>query len=176
MAWPDVAIGFVIAVGALQGWRRGFISELTGTVAFAAALAAAFVYPGNWDGFVATVTRLGPGSSHVIAMIVFATFAYAVVFAIGTFLGKLAKLPLIGTVNGALGAAVGLVKATIFVWVVLYVALFFPLSRDLREDLHRSWMVAVLEGPNARLDGSLRSSLPWFVRPFSESIFARHRV
>jgi membrane protein required for colicin V production len=176
MAWPDLAIGLVAAVGVWQGWRRGLISELTGTVAFAAAIAAAFVYPGMWDGFFAALTHLGPGSSHVVAMIVFAGVAYALVFALGALLGTIAKLPVIGTANGALGGVVGLVKTTVFVWAVLYVALFFPLSRDLRDDLHHSWLVAMLEQPNAKLDGTLRSSLPWFVRPFSESLFARHRV
>jgi uncharacterized membrane protein required for colicin V production len=176
MAWPDLAIGLVTTLGVWQGWRRGLISELTGTVAFAAGVAAAFVYPGMWDGFVASLTHLGPGSSHVVAMIAFAGVAYALVFALGAVLGTVAKLPVIGIANGVLGGMVGLVKATIFVWVVLYVALFFPLSHDLRQDLHESRLVAVLEQPNPKLDGTIRSSLPWFVRPFSESLFARHRV
>jgi uncharacterized membrane protein required for colicin V production len=176
MAWPDLAIGLLAALGVWQGWRRGLISELTGPVAFAAAVAAAFVYPGMWDGFFATLAHLGPGSSHVVAMIVFAGFAYALVFALGAVLGTVAKLPVIGIANGALGGVVGLAKTTVFVWVVLYVALFFPLSHDLRQDLHHSWLVAMFEQPNAKLDGTLQSSLPSFVRPYSETLFARHRV
>jgi uncharacterized membrane protein required for colicin V production len=176
MAWPDLAIAFVIALGVWHGWRRGLISELTGMVAFAAAVAAAFVYPGMWDGFVQARTHLGAGSSHVVALLVYAALAYAVVFSIGAGLGAVAKLPLIGTANAALGAIVGLLKGIALIWVVLYVALFFPLPHDLREDLHRSHLVAMFEGPNARLDSTLRSSLPSFLQPYSESIFARHRV
>jgi membrane protein required for colicin V production len=176
MAWPDLAIGFIVALGVWQGWRRGLISELTGTVAFAAAVAAAFLYPGMWDGFAQTLTHLGAGSAHVVAMLAYAAVAYAVVLAIGSALGAVAKLPIIGTLNRALGGIVGLVKAIVFVWVVLYVALFFPLSPDLRGDLHNSRLVALFEEPNASLDATVSASLPWFLRPYSDSIFARHRV
>ena len=176
MAWPDIVIGLGVVAGVVQGWRRGLIAELTGTVALAAGVGAAFIYPGMWDGAAQALTHLGAGSAHAIAMLVYAALAYALVFALGSALGLVAKLPLVGTANAAFGGLVGLVKTVAFVWVVLYVALFFPLSRDLRQDLHDSRLVAVFEGPNARLDTTLRSSLPSFMRPYSESIFARHRV
>jgi len=176
MQWPDIVIAVIVLFGAWRGWRRGLIAELTGTVAFAAGLVAAFSYPGMWDGFVQAHSHLGPGSAHVIAMLGYAGLAYGIVFVLGGVLGGVARLPIIGTANAALGSLVGLVQAGLFVWAALYVALFFPLSRDLRDDLHHSKLVAALEFANPRLDGSLRSSLPWFVRPFASGIFARHRV
>jgi membrane protein required for colicin V production len=176
MEWPDVVIILAALFGAWRGWRRGLIAELTGTIALTAGVAAAFWYPGMWDGAVADHTHLGPGSSHVIAMLGYAALAYGIVFALGSILAGIAKLPLVGTANAAFGTLVGVVQAGVFLWAVLYVALFFPLSRDLRADLHRSKLVAALEVANPRLDGTLRSSLPWFVRPFASGIFARHRV
>jgi uncharacterized membrane protein required for colicin V production len=176
LAWPDIVLGIVAIVGTLKGFKRGLVEELTGAVALAFAIGAAFAYGGTWDAWVGARTHLGPGSTHVVGMVLYAAVAYVVVFAIGMALSTVAKLPIVGTANALGGAVVGLVKATVLAWAVVYVALFFPLSRDLRDDLHHSRLVAVLETPNAHLDGILRGSLPWFVKPFAASMFARHRV
>ncbi len=176
IAWPDLAIGTILAFSAFTGWRRGFISELTGAVALFAALLAAFYYPGIWDAQVESVTHLGNGSSHIVALLLAGAIAYICVFAIGFVLERAAKLPVLGTVNGALGAVVGLGKSLVFVWVVLYVALWFPLSRDFRADLHRSALAAAITQPNEQLDGAIKNSFPWFQRPFTKGAFDKHKV
>jgi membrane protein required for colicin V production len=176
MEWPDIAVGLILAFGAFRGWRVGLIAELTGIVALVAAIVAAFAYPGMWDGAIHERFNVGAGSAHVVGLLAFAGLAYFIVSAIGFALGRIAKLPIIGTANAALGSALGLAKSAIFVWAVLYVALFFPLSHDLRKDLHRSRLVSLLASQDEGLDDTLRSSLPWFVKPYSTDIFARHRV
>jgi uncharacterized membrane protein required for colicin V production len=176
MAWPDIVVGLIFAFAALRGWRVGLIAELTGTLAIFVAIGAAFSYSGFWDGLAISMLHLGHGSAHVVGIVAYAAFAYAVVSATGFALGRVAKLPLIGIANGALGAAFGLAKSVLFVWVVLYIALLFPLSPDLRGDLHRSTFVAMLSSHDTALDDTLRASLPEFVRPYSEDVFARHRV
>ena len=60
-------------------------------------------------------------------------------------------------------------------WAVVYVVLFFPIPRDLRHDLRQSTVVAALAEQNARVDDFFRGTLPWFVKPFAEPLFARHR-
>jgi membrane protein required for colicin V production len=175
-AWPDLLIAGILLVGAVKGFRRGLVSELSGAVALVVALIAAFRYPGTWDPAVAAVTHLGPGSAHIVAMALFACAAYAIVVALALLLRPIVRLPLMGTANALLGACIGAAKAAVLVWALLYVALFFPLSRDLRADLHRSTLVGVLTLPNAQLDDTMRASLPWYVRPFAGSLFSRHRV
>jgi uncharacterized membrane protein required for colicin V production len=176
IAWPDLIIGAILIFGALKGYKRGFIAELTGAVALVIAIVAAFQYPGTWDETVKTTTGLHPDSAHVVAMVLYSAAAYAIVLAVGALLSRIAKLPIIGFGNALLGALLGLAKAAAFMWAVVYVALFFPLSRDLRHDLHQSRLIALLEEPNPPIDGALRNSLPWFMRPFAEGMFARHRV
>jgi uncharacterized membrane protein required for colicin V production len=176
IAWPDLAIGAILAFSAFTGWRRGFISELTGAVALFAALLAAFYYPGIWDAQVESTTHLGRGSSHVVAMLLAGAIAYLAVFAIGWVLERFAKLPVLGTVNGVLGGCVGLGKALVFIWIVLYVALWFPLSGDFRADLHRSALASAITQPNEALDGAIRNSFPWYQRPFTKSAFEKHKV
>jgi membrane protein required for colicin V production len=176
LGWPDLLAVVVIAIGAVKGFLRGFVSELTGLIALAAAIAAAFFYPGMWDDAVAGWTHLGPGSAHVVAMAAFALLTYTVVIALGGALATIAKLPVLNAINGALGAGVGVVKSLILLWLLIFVALYFPLSKDLRADLGRSYIVSWLEKPNGDIDTMLKHSLPWFARPFSNGVFGRHRV
>ncbi len=176
MSWPDIVIGAVLILGGLKGFKRGFIGELTGFVALACAFVAAFTYPGSWDGFVRDWFHLGPGSAHVVGMILDGSLVYALVFGAGAVLSRVAKLPVIGLGNALLGAGVGLVKAALLVWAIVYIGLFFPLTKDLRADLHQSRLIALFQAPDERLDGVMRSSLPWFVQPFAGSMFDRHKV
>ena len=76
IAWPDILIGAILIVGLLKGLRRGFTSEMSGAVALAVALVAAFRYQGEWDSWVGSMTQLGAGSAHVVAMALFAGVAY----------------------------------------------------------------------------------------------------
>jgi uncharacterized membrane protein required for colicin V production len=176
LTWPDLVIGAILVLGVARGYLRGFVVELTGALALVAAVVAAFAYPGIWDKPLGDATRLGPGSAHVVSMIIFAALAYAAVNFAGGLLARIAKLPLIGFFNAILGAVVGFAWAAAFVWLVLFVALYFPLSKDLRGDLHKSYLVAVFEQPNGQIDTFIKKSLPWFVKPFSNGIFGRHRA
>jgi membrane protein required for colicin V production len=175
LGWPDLLIAGIVLIGALMGLKRGFISALTGFVAVAIAVFAAFRYNGMWDGWVGALTRLGPGSAHVVAMVLFAIVAYALTVAAGVFFARIAKLPGLNLVNAILGAGVGALEAVALLWLVIYIALFFPLSADLRADLHRSSFVAALAAPNAQVDGSVRSLLPWIARPFVAPFFDNHK-
>ncbi len=176
VAWPDIVIGAVLILGALKGFKRGLIGELTGFVALAAGMIAAFTYSGFWDQTVTNLFHLGPGSAHVVAMIVYGSIAYWFVFGVGAVLSRVAKLPVIGVGNGLLGAGVGVVKAGLLVWVIVYIGLLLPLTKDLRADLHQSRFIAMFQVPDDKLDGVMRGQLPWFVKPFSGSLFDRHKV
>ncbi len=101
-------------------------------------------------------------------MLLAGAIAYLAVFAIGYVLERVAKLPVLGTINGVLGAVVGLGKALVFIWIVLYVALWFPLSGDFRADLHRSALASVITQPNERLDGAIRNIVPLVPAPLHE--------
>ena len=176
MVWPDLVIAAIVLIAALKGYKRGFVSELTGVIALFAALIVPFWYNGFADATLQGYMHLGPGSTHVVAMFVVGLVTYAVVIVLAWFLNRFAKLPFLGLGNALAGGAVGFVKSVVFVWFILYVALLFPLSPDLRNDLHNSRLVALLTQPDGRIDGAITSTLPWFARPFVHPFFARHRV
>ncbi|HTV72405.1 MAG TPA: CvpA family protein [Candidatus Acidoferrales bacterium] len=176
MTWPDVVIIVIAVLGAYKGYRSGFIEELTGIIALVAAIVAGFTYSGFWDHSVENISHLGPGSAHVVGMLAFAGIIYAIVTVAGLILNRIASLPIIGIANALLGALVGFVKAMVFVWAILYIALFFPLPADLRNDLRHSAFVSLLTEPNGPLDERFHDSLPWFAKLFSTPFFSRHRM
>jgi membrane protein required for colicin V production len=176
VSWPDIVIAAFALIAALRGWKRGFVSELAGFVALALGLWAGYRYNGSFDTNIAATTHLGPGSAHVVGMAATAFFVYVVLFIASLLLARIAKMPVLGTGNAIAGGALGIVKAGLVTWAVLYIALFFPLTPDLRGDLHRSQLVALITQRNAQVDGVIEHQMPWFVQPFVRSIFARHRV
>jgi uncharacterized membrane protein required for colicin V production len=175
IVWPDLVIAAFALLFALKGWKRGFVAEIGGFVALAAAVWAAIVYPGSLDKTMESTLHLGPGSAHVAGMAVFAVLVYVVLMVISSLLSRIANLPIIGIGNGLGGAAIGVCKVLLFAWAVVYVVLFFPIPRDLREDLRHSSVISMLSEPNNRVDGYVKGALPWFVKPFAEPLFARHR-
>ncbi len=176
IAWPDIIIGLIVLFGALKGLSRGLVNELAGLIALAFGIAAAFYYGGMWDAWLVRNVHVAPGAAHVVGMVAYGVVAYAIVLVLAGALSAVARLPIIGTANALLGAVVGFAKGAVFAWALLYVALFFPLSADIRHDLHRSTLVAILQRPNDSVDRKVRDSLPGIVRPFGDDLFSRHRV
>ena len=176
MTWPDLVVLAFVLLFALKGWKRGFVAEIGGFIALAAAIYAALRYPGTLDTTIEQMTKAGEGSAHVIGMVVFALVVYVALMVISAVLSRIARLPIIGIGNGAGGAVVGAIKALLGVWAVVYVALFFPLTHDLREDLHDSKLVAFVSQDNSQIDAYMKSTMPWWVRPLVSPLFGRHRV
>ncbi|HEX3465139.1 MAG TPA: CvpA family protein [Candidatus Elarobacter sp.] len=176
MTWPDLVIAAVALLFALKGFKRGFVGEVGGFVAIAAAIFAALHYPGTLDSTMRAFFHINPGSAHIAGMISFAIIVYAALLLIASILSRIAKLPVIGIGNALAGAAVGIVKALIGIWAVIYIALFFPLPSGLRSDLHGSVLVAIVTSQNRQIDGIVQTTMPWFLRPVTEPLFANHHV
>jgi uncharacterized membrane protein required for colicin V production len=176
LAWPDLIIGGITIFFAVRGFQKGFVSELAGAVAVFVAIVAAFRYTGAFDGTVTSLTGLTAGSAHAVGLLIFAIIAYAVVMLVAYALGRIAKLPMLGLVNGIMGAVIGACKALFGAFIVLYAVLFFPLPNDLRHDLHRSALVALVTQPDTSVDEAVSGLMPWFVRPLLGPFFARHHV
>lgn len=176
VVWPDILIGAILLIALLKGYKRGFVMELSGAIALALSLITPWLYGGAFDKPLENWTHLGAGSAHVIAMFLVGIATYAGVMLLARALNVVMKLPVLGLGNALAGGAVGLLKGVIAMWLVLYVALFFPLSADIRADLHRSALVQLITQPNQRIDDAITGTLPWFARPLAQPLFARHRV
>ena len=176
IVWPDLVIGSIALFAVIKGFRRGFISELRGAIALFAALVVPFWYNGMFDGSLRSLAHLGSGSAHIAGIFMASLVTYLGVTLVAWILNRFARIPIFGMGNALGGAAVGLLKSGVLWWAILYVGLLFPLPRDLRVDLHRSYCVAVLTQPDRRIDAAISGTLPWFVRSLLDPILARHRV
>jgi uncharacterized membrane protein required for colicin V production len=176
LAWPDIVIVTILIIATYKGWVRGFASELGGAIAVTGALVTPWLYNGCLDGEIQTLTHLGPGSAHVIGMFGTGLLTYAVALLVARFLGRVAKLPVLGIGNALGGGVIGFTKGAILLWLVLFISLFFPLSRDIRDDLHRSVLAPYLVVYDAPLDDAILSAVPWFARPFALPLFKRHHL
>ncbi len=174
--WPDIVIVAILIIAAFKGFSRGFVSELGGAVAVIAALITPWYYNGAFDGWLENGVHLGPGSAHVVGMFLTGLITYAIVLAIAWVLNRFAKLPILNIGNSFGGAVIGFAKGAVLIWLVLFVALYFPLSPDIRKDLHSSRFAASFTGPDPTIDRALQATVPWFARPFLDPYFKRHHV
>jgi uncharacterized membrane protein required for colicin V production len=174
--WVDVIIVIVLVIATYKGFTRGFVSELGGAVAATAALVTPWFYNGAFDPQIARLLNLGPGSAHVVGMFATGLATYLAILVVARMLGTIAKLPLLGMGNSIGGAMVGFAKGAILLWLVLFIALFFPLSSDIRDGLHQSRLAPYLVTYDAQLDDALLSTIPWFARPFVMPYFRRHHL
>jgi membrane protein required for colicin V production len=165
LGWPDFVIIVVLALLTLRGLLRGFVAEVAGVVAIAAAFCAAWFYNGAADPIFQQF-HLDPGVAHVAGMVLAGAVAYFVVIFIAALLRRIAKLPLLGTGNAIAGAAVGAVKGIVVLWIALFIALLFPLTQQIRADLHRSRLVEILTSQNQFVDGVIYTGLPDPMKPF----------
>lgn len=174
--WPDILIAVILIIAAVKGFKRGFVSELGGAVAVVAALITPWYYNGAFDPWLESVVHLGPGSAHVVGMFLTGFITYAIVIAISWVLNRFAKLPILNIGNSVGGGLIGFAKGAVLIWLVLFVALYFPLSPDIRRDLHVSHFAASFTGPDPAIDHAIEATIPWFARPFLTPYFSRHHV
>lgn len=150
--------------------------ELAGALALLASLVAPWFYNGVFDAPIQGLLHSPPGVAHIVALVLVGIGAYAAVMLVARAVNTIMRLPVLGFGNAIGGAAIGLLKALVGVWIVLYVVLLFPLSPSIRADMRRSLLVRTIVASDARIDDAVIGTLPLFVRPLVAPLFARHRV
>ncbi|MBV8372367.1 MAG: CvpA family protein [Candidatus Eremiobacteraeota bacterium] len=174
--WPDVVVVLILVAATFKGFSRGFVAELGGLAALAAGLIAPWFYNGSADAAIASATKLGSGPSHVVGMIGTGIFAYVVVLIAASILRRLARLPLLGTGNALAGAVVGFAKGALLIWMVVFVALFFPLTPAIRASLKSSRFVPNFTMFDGAVETAIEDTLPPFARPFVDPWLDRHAL
>ena len=174
--WPDIVIGAVLVLMVFKGFARGFVKEIGGFVALAALLVAPRFYNGSADATIDHYTKLGMAGSHLVGMLLTGLFAYAVVAVVASALNRIAKLPLLGIGNALAGGLVGFVKGAILVWLAIYVALFFPLTPEIRASLHASRLAPYFVTFDGVVDNFVEAAIPGVALPVLNPYFARHHL
>ena len=170
-AIPDAIVVLVLVIGTLKGFSRGFVRELAGIAAIVIGLIAPWHYNGAADAQIRALTKLPASSAHVAGMIGTGIAAYVVVLAVASILGRIAKLPLLGTGNALAGAVVGLLKGALLVWLALFVLTLYPLSPNVRTSLKQSRLVWYFTMFDAPIDAAIVKAVPSFARPYVSPLF-----
>lgn len=175
IAWPDVVVVMVLAVGTLKGYSRGFVKELGGIAAIAAGLILPWYYTGAADAQIKALTHLNAGAAHVTGMICTGIVAYVVVLVVASILGRIAKLPLLGLGNALAGAVAGFAKSATLIWAVLFIALLFPLNHQIRASLRDARLVPYFTEFDDAIDVAIANAVPPPVRPLLSPLFDQRR-
>jgi uncharacterized membrane protein required for colicin V production len=176
IAWPDLLFAAVIALAVFKGYSRGFVKELGGLIAIAAAMIAPWYYNGSADWIIAKYTGIAPPLAHAAGMIGTSIAAYAIVMIVVLIVGAIVKLPILGLGNKIAGAAIGFAKAYALIWAVLFIALYFPLTPAIRTSLHESYLAPFFTAGDSTVDKGVLATVPEFARPFLLPFFANHHV
>lgn len=178
MTWPDVLVFLTLAVAFWGGYRNGVIREVIdlGSIVLSWLLAGAMA--GTLADGIGPAWHLKPATAHLVAFWILFLVFFVAFRALGWFLERFSKLPVLKIASGIGGGLVSCVKAILVIWLVLFVALFFPMASDVRDALKSSYSIPIIElldGPAlAMIDKSM--PFPWYTRPFIEPTLRRHHL
>jgi uncharacterized membrane protein required for colicin V production len=175
MSWPDVVVAGILLWAGLRGFKRGFVSEIGGVLAMAAALWAAITYRGAFDAAIVDATGMNAALAHALGALATATGAYVFVALIAAVANRFARLPIVGTANAFAGTLAGLLKGVVAVWIFLYGILFFPIGAKARAEIKSSAAGSLLLAPNAFVDAQLEKNVPAFARPYADPAIRAHQ-
>jgi uncharacterized membrane protein required for colicin V production len=176
VGWPDVVIIAVLAIAAIKGFARGLLAELGGIVAVLLALAAAFYYNGFADAIFERTFKMNSASAHVTGVVASGVVVYGVIILFLWFISRYTSLPALGAGNAIGGGVIGVVKGAILLWVALFIATLFPLTGQVRSDLHKSHLVSMLQQQNEKVDTAIYNRLPGVAKMLVKPIFDQQRV
>lgn len=122
MKWPDIVILILLAIGVIQGFRKGFIIQLASLVAILLGMIGAGMLAEKIAPSIMDTLGVDSGSGKIIAFVFLFCVIVVSVLLLAKLLEVVVKVLLLGIVNRIVGAVFGLIKW--FVIMSVFVALF----------------------------------------------------
>jgi uncharacterized membrane protein required for colicin V production len=176
MNWIDALVFLTLAVAFWGGYKAGVVRELIGLVAIVLAWVLAGAFAGPFADALARQWNTSVSVAHLIGFWLLFLVVFAAVRAAGWLLERAASLPVIKIVSGLGGGIVAAAKAVLLLWCLLFVALFFPISADVRQALRSSPSARAIDALDDPAYAMLESALPKPVRVVTRSILKHHRI
>lgn len=121
MNWLDITIGVVVIFGAIGGYREGFLMEVISLVAILLGILAGFKFMGMAMVFLDSRFEI---NQSILPFIAFVT-VFVIIVILVSLLGRLIKASisrsLLGQLDRAMGALVGMVKVLFMISVALWI-------------------------------------------------------
>ena len=131
----------VLAIGAIAGGTKGFTRQVIDLVGLVVSFLVAAVLASWLADFLSGNTTIPHAPALVIAFIVVFVAGLVAFHFVAIGAQKLIHATLLGWLDHAGGAALGLVAATLLLSIVATIAYDLPLSGDLRRSLDGSTVV-----------------------------------
>ena len=176
MNWVDALVFLTLAVAFWGGYRAGVVRELIGLVAILVAWLLAGAFAGPFSDALGVQLGVSVAVAHLIGFWLLFLVVFAAIRAGGWLLEKIASLPIIKIVSGVGGGLVAAAKSVLLLWLLLFVALFFPISPDVRAAMRASPSARAIDAIDEPAYAMLESSLPRTVRVVAASILKHHRL
>jgi uncharacterized membrane protein required for colicin V production len=176
MTWVDGLVVLTLAVAFWGGYRSGIVREAIGLVAIILAWVAAGSLAGTMSPALQKSLGLSPAPAHLASFWLLFLFTFAATRALGWMLERVTAKPILRIVNGIGGGIVAAAKGVLALWLILFIALFFPVARDVRAILKNSPTVATIEALDQPAYAVLTASLPRRTRPFVRLFLDHHHL
>jgi membrane protein required for colicin V production len=161
LSWIDIILGGILLLGAIRGYREGFVMEIISLLAIFLGVLAGFKLLGN--AMILLNSRFDINQS-ILPYVAFAVVFLIIVIVVNLF-GKLIKASIgksfIGGIVQLLGAVVGLIKGVFMLIVVLWILDSMKLE-FLNQFNQRSKLLSVIAEIAPQITSWVGSIFPFF--------------
>jgi uncharacterized membrane protein required for colicin V production len=176
MTWADGLLALTLAVAFWGGYRSGVVREAVGMLAIILAWVLAGAFAGTMGPTFETHFGLSTASAHLVAFWLLFLFVFGAARAFGWVLERMTAQPVLRVASGIGGGFVACAKAVLALWLILFIALFFPIAPDVRATLARSPGVVAIEALDKPAYAMLSEALPRRTRPLVRLFLDRHHL
>jgi uncharacterized membrane protein required for colicin V production len=176
MTWIDVLAIATLAVAFYAGWRAGLVAEFFDLAALVSAALLATMWSGGFASGLPPTWPLSEASRHVIALWALFLLIYGVIRTLGWLFEHYFDWPgkhWIGRVGGGL---IGAIKALLVLFAILYVALFFPIDRQVRDTLRASPIARQFDRYFPRINDAIVNLMPRYDKLIARPLMNAHRL
>jgi uncharacterized membrane protein required for colicin V production len=176
LTWADGLVILTLIVAFWGGYRNGVVREAIGMLAIIIAWIAAGSFAGLMSPTMEKTFGLSQASGHLASFWLLFLFVFAATRAAGWAIEKITAKPVLKFASGIGGGFVSCAKAVLALWLVLFIALFFPIAQDVRATLKLSPTVTAIEALDRPVYAMLEESLPSRARPFARLFLDKHHL
>jgi uncharacterized membrane protein required for colicin V production len=176
VTWADGLVVLTLAVAFWGGYRSGVVREAVGMLAIILAWALAGAFAGAMGPTFQAHFGLSPASAHLVSFWLLFLFVFGATRAAGWAVERVTARPVLKVASGIGGGFVACAKAVLALWLILFIALFFPVAPDVRATLSRSPSVVAIEALDKPAYAMLSASLPRRARPLVRLFLDSHHL
>jgi hypothetical protein len=180
MTWIDGIALLTFGVAFYCGWRAGLIAEFFDLGSLAVGLVVAFWLWSLLAGGLPPTWPLSDAERRLMAFWLVFLFVYAGMRVIGWVVDKrrhvFRDLPAAKWIGGIGGGLIAIAKILVTFFVILYLVLFLPIDRQLRETLRQSPIAIRLDALFPPINDAFINLTPRLVRTVVRPIMNAHRL